>query len=315
MILTTEQIVKTMYEFCDKNFQNCECDHKQVFRCNYTFWYPNTTDRNVRLEECRELEGYCQNACYSYFCQFYKKYGSEVYYTLKKYHEEQQELTSYNFLSIGCGPCTELLGVLKFVEEQDDNTLVTFTGIDTNTNWKPIHSQWQNILQDEQNITFSTNLISSTDILNIPPNILILNYILSHVSQYNNQLDQQEFFEYIATIVRTMPAGSIILITEENNTNPSSGLMTTQIIKGLFNFLNNNNLINNRLMYQFPPSRNNADKKFPDREDYGDYHRIKKGVFENYTDKNYPDESEARNRTTYSTVDWCTGLQNIMVVR
>ena len=296
---SVNEIAKELWEFCDSSFQECKCDKDQVFKCNYTFWYPHTTVRNVRLEECRELEGYCSTIGFTYFCQFYNKYSSEVYYTLKTYNEIHGiNFNEYKILSIGCGPCTELLGFLKYYEDNDtNNTPVSFTGIDINLNWQSIHNKWKEILDKESSVKFIINPSS----ISYSPNILLLNYVLSHVSQYNTQKEQSEFFEYIATIVKTMDSNSIILVTEENNTNPDSGIKTVEIIEKLYEFLNATNLLENRIKYQFPLGNSSKDRY----SDYGRQHTEKKGVI-------IPNPPVER---PYSRVDWCTGLQNIMVVK
>lgn len=80
----------------------------------------------------------CKNIASFYACKYAYKYSSEIdrlFSSLKTWKTHP----FLNILSIGCGPCTELIGIIRSVKKCQFGGKIDYVGFDINPIWVPIH--------------------------------------------------------------------------------------------------------------------------------------------------------------------------------
>jgi hypothetical protein len=156
---------------------------------------------------------------YYYVCRYINKYASEIYYVFKTLisHPSTRK-TEYNILSIGCGDCADLFGINQFLQDNNRNPSVSYTGIDLNTRWRPIHDQIRAIFPTI-NFHFeyrdAFEYISSLEIL--PYNIVILEYVLNEVKKYTPEIIDAFIDCLTHGVVDRLPSDSFVVINDINH--------------------------------------------------------------------------------------------------
>ncbi len=172
--------------------------------------------------EIREYN--CANIVHFYVCKYIYKYSSEID-RLFAVMRSINSLDQYNILSIGSGPCTELVGILNYMERSSVSKNVVYLGIERNPIWSDIHTKLKSLIrQGSLSVKFK---ILNADIFNAistirfgsmhwKPNILILNYVISDMVKNGSHMGN--FIRSIVDkIIPHMPVGSSIIINDINH--------------------------------------------------------------------------------------------------
>jgi hypothetical protein len=172
-----------------------------------------------------EMRDYnCSNIAHFYVCKYIYKYSSEID-RLFAVMGSVNSLDEYNILSFGSGPCTELIGVLSYMERLSVSKKVTYLGIEKNSIWNDIQDKLKSVTRG---LTFPVKLkIVDDDIFNAitrirfnrltwKPNILILNYVMSDMVK--NGADMDAFIrEIVQKVIPHMPIGASIIMNDINH--------------------------------------------------------------------------------------------------
>lgn len=161
----------------------------------------------------------CRNIMNYYVCKYSYKYLSEIgnIFYLNNFIEQKQKI---NIISIGCGPCTDLMGINQYIDNNELDVKLKYRGIDLNENWKYIHSFIKNDLEEHDikflyddvfNVFNRRNNIGSYD-------ILFLQYLISDMIKYNDTDNMRIFIDnLVKKIILYMPVGSLIIINDINH--------------------------------------------------------------------------------------------------
>jgi hypothetical protein len=128
-------------------------------------------------------------------------------------------------MSIGCGPCTDLAGILNYIKREGQAKPVNYVGFEINDIWTDVHNHLKKLtleIYDNVNLRFirgdAIKLVEKLDLSKISwrPNILILQYVLSDM--VNNKENIHLFLDNIVTrLVPFMPVDSYILVNDINH--------------------------------------------------------------------------------------------------
>jgi hypothetical protein len=132
------------------------------------------------------------------------------------------EIDKYNILSIGCGPCPDLMA-FEFMRQKLKP--INYYGIDINKYWEPIHGKIKeysqkiknfNVQFEYKDVNALNNFIKQTDI-----NIFVLQYFFSFFYIHGNPKDVSPFMdkliEYLSISFKKNK--SIFIIINDTNTN------------------------------------------------------------------------------------------------
>lgn len=163
----------------------------------------------------------CENIKNYYICKYIYKYSSEIQYLFETHHT-LKELNHMKILSIGCGPCTDLFGIINTICDNKLDVLIEYTGIDLNDIWKDIHD----FINENNNEIINTHFIYDDvfdivkkdefkDILNT--NILIFQYVLSDIIKYKTDKETEDFIKKIVDeIILNLENNSFIIFNDIN---------------------------------------------------------------------------------------------------
>lgn len=219
-------LIKDLVEYCDDNYdrpqrcQDCpneECpgDCEQCLKIiHFPDDYPDLRDRGY----------HCDNIVNFYVCKYIYKYSSEIDRLIEN-HTELNDLNHYKILSLGCGPCSDLVGVLNYIDRSNLERSVDYIGIDMNNRWKQIHSRIEEIIPQHVvnvRVTFrygdALTMIRRLNMKNIvwKPNILIMHYLISDLVNAGENIPNflSDLFDSVITY---MPIDSYIIINDINH--------------------------------------------------------------------------------------------------
>ena len=146
----------------------------------------------------------CLNMAYNYVVKHFYRFASEIEYAFRiVYHAEQQNWKdNINVVSLGCGPSSELYGIINELQNQQSNLVVSYHGFDTNAIWQKIWNLNVDIYK-QHNISYTKYDMFAyyTKHPDEHIDILILNYLLSDVARNMQKEEKTLFLDKLAEFI------------------------------------------------------------------------------------------------------------------
>lgn len=146
----------------------------------------------------------CPNMAYSYVVKHFYRFASEIEIAFRViYNTEHQNWNSnINVVSLGCGPSSELYGIINELHNQQSNLGVSYHGFDTNAIWQKIWNLNIDICK-QHNVTYTTDDMFAyyTEHSDEHIDILILNYLLSDVARNTQKEEKTAFLDKLAEFI------------------------------------------------------------------------------------------------------------------
>ena len=116
-----------------------------------------------------------------------------------------------NVVSLGCGPSSELYGIINELQNQQSNLVVSYHGFDTNAIWQKIWNLNIDICK-QHNVTYTTDDMFAyyTEHSDEHIDILILNYLLSDVARNMQNEEKTAFLDKLAEFIDVMDVQYVI---------------------------------------------------------------------------------------------------------
>lgn len=168
---------------CDnKEFCKLDCD-----KClDQVHWYPRNGGRPDYT---------CYYMLLKYVVRFCEKYSLQIENALEMI--DISKYPRFNILSIGCGPAPDLFAF----EEKVDNKKIYYKGYDRNRLWDNIHMEIKDLVSYRENIDVRFRYNDIFDIIfddeiipGIKYNVLVIQYLLSHLFNTNQHQQVYELF-------------------------------------------------------------------------------------------------------------------------
>lgn len=243
--------------------------NKLIHKCNEAY----ITDDGAECKLCDEM---CQGDCYRllrdihygkktrykckrvinfYLPKYAYRYAHEIEMLLQINTEIIKEYECLRVMSIGCGPATELLGIVKYAS--DIFKRANYIGIDLNKKWDIIHNFYEGILDHNVKVKFYYDdifkLVSSINQTRkkLNTNIVFFQYVISDMVKY---LEKSQVIKFLSdfrdVILEFLPINSLIIMNDINHPN-----LTKDIYEEFYSILDNKKYMINR--YYFNPQYNN----------------------------------------------------------
>ena len=155
----------------------------------------------------------CLNMAYNYVVKHFYRFASEIEYAFRiVYHAEQHNWKdNINVVSLGCGPSSELYGIINELQNQQSNLVVSYHGFDTNAIWQKIWNLNIDICK-QHNVTYTTDDMFAyyTEHSDEHIDILILNYLLSDVARNMQHEEKTAFLDKLAEFIDVMDVQYVI---------------------------------------------------------------------------------------------------------
>jgi len=156
-----------------------------------------------------------------YVPKFYYKYASEIEYACD-ICPTISALNLLNVVSFGCGAFPDLVGLATFLNKNNLNHQVNYTGIEINTFWQPVQKYVEQVVS--QNIQLNNLQLFNVDALSYVKNlindvnVLIFQYLISTLLKYHDISVVQTFLnDVMANIVQYMPSKACIIFNDTNH--------------------------------------------------------------------------------------------------
>lgn len=164
----------------------------------------------------------CSRVADYYFSRYSYRYAYEFECLLDKYSDVIHAFNEWNMLSVGCGPCTDLLGALSLKEKYLKP--INYNGIDLNSCWDKIHGLFMEKLSVNQVKLKFHNADIFQFVENINPkkkslktNIVSFQYVLSDMSKYHAHSEIIAFMDRLGMeVFEYLPYGSLIIFNDIN---------------------------------------------------------------------------------------------------
>lgn len=148
----------------------------------------------------------CKRITYHYVLRFFNRFASEIYYAMSKYKQEMLDSTNaLNIVSLGCGPGSEVYGIIRNVRSRAAHVQVNYQGYDKNEIWEEVQNlSKEKLSQSGHNVDFyNRNLFQ--EYVGFQDNhidILVLNYLLSDCQKfYTTDTDREKFVSELAHFI------------------------------------------------------------------------------------------------------------------
>lgn len=145
----------------------------------------------------------CFKITYQYTLRFFNRFASEICYAMRSYNYKKP-IQRINVVSLGCGPGSEVYGIIKAFRVMNMDVTIHYEGHDLIDVWEPVQKKVVDSLSGLPHvINFHTsNLFADYHGFdNGRINILVLNYLLSHASKFYSDQQKKQFVDDIVDFV------------------------------------------------------------------------------------------------------------------
>lgn len=223
----------------------------------------------------------CKKITYHYILRFFNRFASEITHLLNIFN--YGNLTDMNVVSLGCGPGSEIYGIIKTLLLKRAKTILHYEGHDLNGYWETVQTMSKRCLnQLPHEIQFyTTDLFAdfhgfATGIIHL----LVFNYLLSDAALFMADMQKQRFIDDVVSFIIDNKVKNI-LFNDINYYGDAKKLNSgIQLMKLLITKLKQRNKQLNTSYYCFlgDPYRGNESWK---------WHKDNKNVFMTLAGNNY----------------------------
>lgn len=127
----------------------------------------------------------CDKMLYYYALKHTYRFGAEVFFELEKLRNDVLNWPEIYITSIGCGPCTELFGVLSLWRTLGKtDACFHFRGFDTEPLWRPIMNRVPSFFNVADVRTFGQDAFAFHGQSRERMDVIVLNYMLSDMKKF-----------------------------------------------------------------------------------------------------------------------------------
>lgn len=148
----------------------------------------------------------CPNLLNCYVLKHFYRYISEIESVFERFFNGCS--VHINVASIGCGPASELFGIIDYKENNPQSTFsFDYMGFDLNNIWQPL---WTYSESRFDNVHFIHQDFFDFYSEHNKPDVIILNYMLSDMAKYHTD-SMQRFLDRLLSFLDEMHSGMVII--------------------------------------------------------------------------------------------------------
>lgn len=148
----------------------------------------------------------CDKMLYYYALKHTYRFGAEIFFELEKLRNDLCNWQDIYITSIGCGPCSELFGMLSLWRTLGNtDASFHFRGFDTEPLWYPIMQQVRTYFPIADVQTLRQDVFDHHAQYQEKTDVIVLNYMLSDMKKFNAAQYQLFLNNLIAFIVQKRP--------------------------------------------------------------------------------------------------------------
>lgn len=179
---------------CTSNCPNnhyCKANGGQMSKCNLCIFH-------ILWAKHPSFTYGCPKITYHYTLRFFSRFASEIAYIINSIKPNYfKDKTKLNVVSLGCGPGSEVYGFIQALRMKAPHVKLDYQGYDQNIIWKNVQDISKDKLsQSGHHIEFYSNDMFN-DFVGFNGDgvdLLVMNYLLSDVQKFSNNVGQMEQF-------------------------------------------------------------------------------------------------------------------------
>ncbi|MCR4828249.1 MAG: hypothetical protein K5864_02185 [Bacteroidales bacterium] len=199
--------------YCEQQFKNTVvCQNCPYGQCIHPC--PSMDGQNcyaclnkIHYYRNEDLKYQCDRITYNYVLKHGHRYASEMDQVLGLLKHSVQFPNEINIYSVGCGPCTELFGVVN----QFGSQLIHFKGFDLNPLWKQINDFEKGLFPNRDIQFYLEDFFKYMANCDDHADILILNYMLSDLARYKSPDICSTFIDNVVALCEQKRISSIAI--------------------------------------------------------------------------------------------------------
>ncbi len=201
-----------LFLLCLKEYNNCQpCDdttcqcgfYCTVSKCDKGFC--SDCIRHIQRSQSPKFHYSCPKITYHYVLRFFNRFASEIAYIFSSLRTDYlQAKTKLNVVSLGCGPGSEIYGIIKGLSIKAPHIVLDYQGFDLSGVWYDVQQISKHVLsQTSHRVAFyNLNMFGAFNGFDDEEvDMLVLNYLLSDSLKYYNDHDKLKFINEIVQFV------------------------------------------------------------------------------------------------------------------
>lgn len=217
--------IDKLVRYCDSNLKKYAskyvCD-----KCNHNIDCPGDCGKcidQVHLSRGDdERQDYdCSYMIMYYVCKYIYAYTSEIEDCLSIIQNEIVNLEHIDMLSIGSGSSPDLYALWRFYKEVNYSKPISYIGYEHNEHWMDINHKTEELFKDTSfRIQYIYEDVFKSfrhkNVLNA--NILVLQYVLSHIVYNGREYEIENFFSnLVENVILKMESKAFVIINDINH--------------------------------------------------------------------------------------------------
>lgn len=216
--------IDELVDKCDADYMN-NASHYVCGNCSHKKCCPGNCGKcldEVHLSRgTNERKDYtCTHMMDYYVGRYMYAYAAEDKKAFDVVREGIADLKHIHMLSIGCGPSPDLFAILDYLNEQGMDKPVSYIGFEHNEGWKKIHKYITEIIGREAIVKYCYQDVFDVfqKLTLTETNVLMMQYLLSHVVYNEREEEIDEFFDdLVGHVIMKMEPHSYIVMNDINH--------------------------------------------------------------------------------------------------
>ena len=180
---------------------NCSCGNF-CRSCHLTGHYCWTCLSHIQFCGKPIFHYNCEKITYYYVLHFFNSFASEIYYALTLSKSRTQKTEPLQIVSMGCGPGSEVYGIVGALRHNNSNRPILYRGYDLNPVWSNVQELTRYCFsQTNHSINFFTMNMFADEMNCTDFDILVLNYVLSDALKFGTYTQNLLTLQMIADFV------------------------------------------------------------------------------------------------------------------
>lgn len=142
----------------------------------------------------------CRKIAFHYVLQFFNRFASEISYVLRRW--KSTKCKTISIASLGCGPGSEVFGIIDAFRSVAPNFTISYQGYDMNNIWEEVQKLCVAAFnQSHYNIEFYTMDMFAGWQGGETVDVLIMNYLLSDAAKFQTKGQKEQFILDISNFI------------------------------------------------------------------------------------------------------------------
>lgn len=210
-----------LVRLCDERYQSYQCES-----CSFGIYCPHDCEKCLeyihfpqRAPSERKYD--CKRMMDFYVCKYAHKYTSELIYAFLMLRDLCSK-RHLNVLSIGCGPCTDLLALDYLVNEgKYCASTIDYRGVEINTEiWSNVYNDLSNMVpQDWFFEVIPEDICDCIDILfqqNWRPDLIVMQYVFSDMHKHTQSQKISTMISSLAQYIDSCERNTYVVCNDIN---------------------------------------------------------------------------------------------------